>query len=120
MATVIELLLQIGTPAGNEAEEVVRLLIFLLGGSCVGAAAVYGIWHVKAKQMRPLLTAMHLLGVIGLALLTGEHVLSHLKQGTAPVWQLWGALASFTLLASAFISMIRNRQITVTEREDCG
>lgn len=52
-----------------------------------------------------------------LALLTTEHIYSHLRAGTAPAWQLWSALIGFGLGAESLVRRIKQGRVTVVEPE---
>jgi len=92
-----------------DADAVLLQIILALGGLTAGMAVVYAVWYVRHSRSGRLVLVVWLLSYILLAVLTTEHVYSHLRVDDAPAWQLGGAVAGFLLGIFGLINLMRRR-----------
>jgi vacuolar-type H+-ATPase subunit I/STV1 len=93
----------------TEADIVLQQMIYALGAICVGLTVVFGTWYVRNTSEGRIVVVMWLLSYVGVVLLTTEHIVSHLQEGTSPVWQLWSAFGFFGLGVTALIILLTRR-----------
>ena len=95
--------------SGADAEEVLRQIILALGGVAAGMAVVYAVWYVKNNRSGRLVLLSWQASYVILALLTTQHVYSHLQTDSAPAWQLFSAVVGFLLGLVGLVNLIRHR-----------
>lgn len=117
MEVVLTVLGELSEVPMSDADVVLRQIVVSVGGVTAGAALLYAIYNVRARVPHAWVIARMLVALAILAVLTTEHIYSHLLADDAPVWQLWGALIGFTLGAESLIFRIRHREVTVVRPE---
>lgn len=101
----------------SDADVVLRQIVVSVGGITAGAALLYAVYNLRWKVPGAKTIARMLVALSILALLTTEHIYSHLLDGTSPAWQLWSALIGFTLGAESLVRRIVQGRATVIEPE---
>jgi hypothetical protein len=92
-----------------DVESVLRQMILALGGVSAGLAGVYAVWYFRHCRSGRRVLLSWLASYITLALLTTQHVYAHLRTDSAPAWQLWGAVAGFSLGILGLVNLMRHR-----------
>lgn len=119
-ALILRLLLDVGgigeVPV-SDADVVLRQIVVSVGGITAGAALLYAVYNLRWKVPGAKTIARMLVALSILALLTTEHIYSHLLAGTSPAWQLWSALIGFALGAESLVRRIVQGRATVIEPE---
>lgn len=100
----------------TDADSVLRTLIIGLGGFATASSLMLALWNLWAWKRKTdglafasLLLGLVLLSFAGLSALTTDHIYKHLLAREAAAWQLWLALASFTVGASALLCLLSVR-----------
>lgn len=106
----------IGAEQFTDADSVLRTLIIGLGGFSTVLALGLSAWNLwtwhkftNGRSFASLLFGLVLLSFAGLSVLTTDHIYRHLLADEAAAWQLWLALASFTLGVAALLSLLSVR-----------
>jgi hypothetical protein len=101
---------------GADAVSVLRQIILALGGVAAGLAVVYGVWYARHCRSGRRVLLGWLTSYVTLALLTTQHVYSHLQTDSAPAWQLIGAIFGFSLGIFGLVNLMRHRaEVVPTE-----
>lgn len=97
----------------TEADIVLEQIIFAAGFSVVGLTLLFLWWYVRNTREGRVVTVLHLTSYMIVVLLTTEHIVAHLREGTSPLWQLWGAFIGFGLgIISGALMITRHGKVT--------
>jgi len=89
-----------------DAEAALRQFILALGGLRAIITMIYVVWYVRHNRSGRLVLLSWQVSYVMLALLTTEHVYSHLQADDAPAWQLLSAVVGFLFGIVGLVSLM--------------